>query len=139
MNHTHIVRSLALALALAAGSTAFAQVSINIVIAPPAPMYEVAPSLPPGYVWAPGYWAWNNDHYVWVRGRSMLQRAGYRWQPDSWEQRNGTYYRQAGRWEHDIDVKPIKMQKEKKPKHDNGKRHDGKKDKGQKYERHDGR
>jgi hypothetical protein len=131
MNHPHIVRSLALALALAAGSTAFAQVSINIVIAPPTPMYEVTPSLSPGYVWAPGYWAWSNDRYIWVRGRAIMHRTGYRWQPDNWEQRNGNYYRQAGRWERDVYVTPIKvqkLQKVKKPKHDNGKRHNGKND-----------
>lgn len=130
MKPTRIVRNLALALALAAGSTAFAQVSINIVLAPPAPLYEEAPRLQPGYVWAPGYWAWNNDRHVWVRGRAMLQRPGYVWQPDRWEQRNGTYYRQAGRWEHGAPVPPVKAQKPqkpKKPKHDNGKRHDDKK------------
>lgn len=126
MNQTRLVRNLALALALVAGSAAFAQVSINIMIAPPIPLHEVAHTLPPGYVWAPGYWAWNNDRYVWVRGRTILQRTGYRWQPDSWEQRNGNYYRQAGRWERDLYVAPIKVQKMKKPKHDNGKRRNGK-------------
>ncbi|HEX5698608.1 MAG TPA: YXWGXW repeat-containing protein [Rhodoferax sp.] len=116
MKHTKMARSLLLALALAAGGTAFAQISVNIVIAPPAPMYEVVPVMQPGYVWAPGYWAWTNERHVWVRGRTMVQRDGYKWVPDRWEQRNGTYYRQAGRWAYDADAKPAKVQKMKKPK-----------------------
>lgn len=116
MKNTKMARSLLLSLALAAGGTAFAQVSVNIVIAPPAPMYEVVPVMQPGYVWAPGYWAWTNDRHVWVRGRTMVQRPGYNWVPDRWEQRNGTYYRQAGRWAYDPDAKPAKAQKMKKPK-----------------------
>jgi hypothetical protein len=123
---------------LAAGSTAFAQISINIVVAPPEPVYEVVRPVPNGYAWAPGYWAWNNDRYIWVGGRTMLQRPGYRWQPDRWAQRNGNYYRQAGHWQRDLYVAPIRAQKMQKPKHDNGKRHDGKNDKGRKYERDNG-
>lgn len=127
-----------MALALAMGGAAYAQVSINIVLAPPAPVYEVVPVMAPGYVWAPGYWAWSNDRHIWIRGRTMVQRTGYRWQPDSWEQRNGTYYRHAGRWERDADFKAMKVQKEQKVKHDNGRRHDEKKDKGHKHERNNG-
>lgn len=124
MNHKKIVRGLALAIALAAGSAAFAQVSIHISLAPPTPQYEVIPMLQPGYVWAPGYWAWSNDRHVWVRGRIMLQRPEYLWQPDHWEQSNGTYYRQVGRWEPDGQMPPGKAPKVKKLKHDNG-RHNG--------------
>jgi hypothetical protein len=105
---------------------AFAQVSVNISIAPPAPLYETAPSMAPGYVWVPGYWAWHGDQYIWVRGRTVVQRAGYRWEPDRWEQRDHGYYRLAGRWERDVDYKAVKMKKEKKPKHhDKGHGNDG--------------
>jgi hypothetical protein len=128
MKPSHLVRNLALALACAASSAAFAQVSINIVLTPPLPLYEAAPQLQSGYVWAPGYWAWHDNRYVWVRGRSMMQRPGYVWQPDRWEQRNGTYFRQEGRWERDVSVKPVKAQKMKKPKHDNGHRNKGHED-----------
>jgi hypothetical protein len=138
MKHKTMARSLLLSLALAAGTTAFAQISFNIVVAPPAPMYEVVPMMQPGYVWAPGYWAWNNDRHVWVRGRTMIQRDGYRWVPDRWVQQSGSYVRKPGRWEpfgglrtgSSLEEKPVKYQKMKKPKHDNGRRNHGNSGKG---------
>lgn len=129
MKHTNLVRSLVLSVALVAGSSAFAQISFNIVVAPPAPMYEVAPVMQPGYVWAPGYWAWNNDRHIWVRGRTIVQRDGYNWTPDRWVQQGGYYVRQPGRWEHSQYVKPVKV---KKQKHDNGRRNQGKNGQGNK-------
>jgi hypothetical protein len=116
--HT-LVQGLVLSLALAAGSSALAQVNFNIVLAPPPPVYEVVPMMPQGYVWAPGYWAWNHDRHIWMRGRSMVQRTGYRWEPDRWEQHNGIYSRQVGRWERDLAPPPVKAMKMQKTKHDN--------------------
>ena len=128
MKPTHAVRSPVLSMLLAAGTVAgpaFAQISININLAPPAPQYEVIPVLAPGYVWAPGYWAWNGDRHIWVRGRSIVQRAGYRWVPDRWEQRDRAYHWQPGRWERDAGYKAVKVKKEKKPKYrDNDGDHD---------------
>lgn len=115
MNRTNVIRNLSLSLLLAAGvfaAPAYAQVSFNISIAPPAPQYEVVPILQPGYVWAPGYWGWNGDRHIWIRGRSIVQREGYNWAPDRWDQRNNNYYRTAGHWEHDNGYKPVKMKKE---------------------------
>jgi len=118
-----------------AAAPAFAQVSVNINIGPPAQQYEMVPVMTPGYVWAPGYWAWHGDHYIWVRGRTMVQRVGYRWEPDRWEQRGANYYRQAGRWEHDANYKVVKVKKEKNPKHaNNGGGNKGKQGKGHKNE-----
>lgn len=128
MKHTNLLRTLVLSLALAAGTSAFAQINFNIVVAPPAPLQEVAPMLQPGQVWAPGYWAWNNDRHIWVRGRTMVQRDGYRWTPDRWVQQGAVYVRQPGRWERSLEAKPIKM---KKLKHDNGRRNHGNSGKGQ--------
>lgn len=129
MKHHLMVRSLLLSLALTAGSGAFAQVSFNIVLAPPAPVHEMVPVMPQGYVWAPGYWAWNVDRHIWVRGRSMLQRTGYRWEPDRWEQHSGNYVRQPGRWERDVQARPAPVMDMQQPRHDNGQRRNGKKDK----------
>lgn len=80
-------------------------------------MYEVVPVMAPGYIWVPGYWAWNVDRHVWIRGRTIVQRVGYRWEPDRWEQRDRNYYRHPGRWERDAGFKAVKMKKEKMPKH----------------------
>lgn len=119
MCHTNAIRNLTLSLMLAASAfaaPAYAQVSVNINIAPPAPEYEVVPTIQPGYVWAPGYWGWNGERHVWVRGRTIVQREGYRWEPDRWEQRDRNYYRSVGHWEQDKSYKPVKMKKEKKEK-----------------------
>jgi WXXGXW repeat (2 copies) len=126
MKTKKLARSLLLSLALAAGGTAFAQISVKIMIAPPAPRYEVVPMVQPGYVWAPGYWAWSYDRHVWVRGRTIVQRDGYNWVPDRWVQQDRVYVRQPGRWERSQQAKPIKYQKEKKPKHNNGRGPNGK-------------
>ena len=80
----------------AAWAPAQAQVSVNINIAPPAQRYEVVPTVRPGYVWAPGYWAWQGQDYRWVNGRQIAQRPGHRWIADHWEP--GNRYR-AGHWE----------------------------------------
>ena len=100
---TRFHRLLAVAvIAAAAQASAIAQVSFNIQIGPPAPIFEQTPVMVPGYVWAPGYWAWHGDRHIWVRGRTIVQRIGYHWEPDVWEQRNNYYYRHPGRWERDI-------------------------------------
>ena len=124
MNPSNVVRSLLLSVLVAASTAAgpaLAQISVNISTAPPAPLYETAPALTPGYVWAPGYWAWHGDRYIWVRGRTIVQRVGYRWAPDHWEQRGSGYYRQPGMWQRDAGYQVVKVKKEKKPKHSNNK------------------
>jgi len=121
MKRANLVRSLlvlsAMLAAGAAAAPAFAQISFNIIIAPPAPQYETVPVMAPGYVWAPGYWGWNGDRHIWVRGRTIVQRVGYRWEPDRWEQRGNAYYRHPGDWKHDSGYKAVKVKKEKKLKH----------------------
>ena len=119
MNRTYAIRCLSLSLLLAASAVAapaFAQISVNINLAPPAPQHEVVPVIPPGYVWAPGYWGWSGERHVWVRGRTIVQRQGFRWEPDRWEERDRGYYRTAGHWQRDHDFKPAKVKKEKKHK-----------------------
>lgn len=111
MKLTRLAQSFLLSATLVAGTAALAQVSFSINIGPPPPIMEVVPMMQPGYVWAPGYWAWNHDGHVWVRGRSMVQRMGYRWEPDRWEQRGGAYYRHPGKWARDDNFTPPKAQK----------------------------
>lgn len=117
MKITPLLGSLITAALLAMAMPAAAQVSINISIAPPVPIYESAPIMTPGYIWAPGYWAWNNDRHVWIRGRTIVQRVGYRWEPDRWEQRGNGYYRQPGNWVRATQYAPQPMERDKKPKH----------------------
>ena len=83
---------------------AFAEVGVSIGIGiplpPPAVIYEPVP-LPPayGYVWAPGYWAWNHDRYIWIRGRHVYGRPGFSWRPERWEHRGERYHFVSGGWE----------------------------------------
>lgn len=122
MKRRNAVRSLLLSMVLAVSTVAapaFAQISVNIRVAPPAPLYEAVPVMPPGHVWAPGYWSWHGDRHIWIHGRTMVQRDGYRWEPDRWEQRGAVYVRQPGRWERDANYKVVKVKKEKKPKQGN--------------------
>ena len=117
MKRAKAIRILSIASVLALiglAAPAFGQINFNINVAPPAPQHESAPVLAPGQVWAPGYWAWHGERYIWVRGRPIVQRSGYRWEPDRWEQRDGRYFRHAGQWERDRDFNPGKWKKEKK-------------------------
>lgn len=137
MNRTKVIRQLALSLLLGASVFAaptYAQINFNISLAPPAPQHEVVPAVQQGYVWAPGYWAWNGERHIWVRGRTIVQREGYLWTPDRWAQGDRGYFRTAGHWEHDKGYKPVKMKKEKKQKkqkhHDDNGKHKGNKNRG---------
>ncbi|MDP2817001.1 MAG: hypothetical protein Q8O29_01745 [Polaromonas sp.] len=123
MTIKHALKTILLAAVLAgATAPALAQVTINIGIAPPPVLYEVVPVLAPTQAWAPGYWAWNGDRHVWVRGRAMSKRDGYRWAPDNWVQTGNGYVRQPGYWVRDTSY----AVKEKKPKKDKHDKHRGK-------------
>ena len=109
INQTLATRmSICLAAALIS-TQSLAQLNINITLAPPAPIYETIPMMEPGYIWAPGYWAWHDDRHIWIRGRTIVQRTGYRWEPDRWDQRGSGYYQTPGRWQQD-NSRPIVTQ-----------------------------
>jgi WXXGXW repeat (2 copies) len=66
---------------------------------PPLPEYEQPPIPSPGYMWTPGYWAWNNAEYYWVPGTWVEPpEAGLLWTPGYWGYRNGVYLFNAGYW-----------------------------------------
>ena len=91
---------------IALGSVAMpaaAQITINIGVAPPAPRYEVVPAPRSGYVWAPGYWRWQDQQHVWAKGRWLEARPGSYWVADRWEPRDGRHYYAPGRWERTSD------------------------------------
>ena len=68
---------------------------------PPLPVYA-QPMLPgDGYIWTPGYWAWNGsaDDYYWVPGTWVLAPAdGQLWTPGYWAFRGDGYFWNAGYW-----------------------------------------
>src|SRR5450631_3124695 len=54
-------------LSLACATNAQAEISISVTIAPPElPVYEQPPVPGPGFLWAPGYWAYQDHDYYWV-------------------------------------------------------------------------
>ncbi|SRR6266566_2798723 len=56
---------------LAVSSASFAQIRISVTFGPPAlPVYDQPLCPGDGYLWAPGYWAWDDDDgdYYWVPG-----------------------------------------------------------------------
>jgi len=102
-----IIKSILLVTGLAiAAPCTYAQVSVGIGIsariAPPAIPVYVQPECPvDGYLWTPGYWAWdNNDNdYYWVPGVWVAPPdPGYLWTPPYWAYAGGYYGFHAGYW-----------------------------------------
>ena len=85
-------------------TSANAQIGVSINIAtppPPLPIYA-QPEIPgPGYIWTPGYWAWDPDFqdYYWVPGTWVLApQVGFLWTPPWWGWNNGFYGFHDGYW-----------------------------------------
>lgn len=75
-------------------------VNLSVGIAPPALLVYAQPPIPgPGYLWMPGYWAWNGTGYYWVPGAWVLPpRVGLLWTPPWWGWVDGAYVWHAGYW-----------------------------------------
>ncbi len=55
-------------------------------VTPPPPLHENIPDAPSDqYVWIPGYWVWQGNHYIWATGRwAIPPHPGAKWVPDKW-------------------------------------------------------
>ena len=84
------------------GSPASAQVSISVGVAPPPLIVEDQPPIPAeGYLWTPGYWAFDQDQgsYYWVDGSwEQPPEVGLLWTPNYWGWDNGFYAYHEGYW-----------------------------------------
>jgi WXXGXW repeat (2 copies) len=103
MRITAFFAALLLALiALSAPPTSSAQVRITVGFGPPAlPVYEQPLCPGDGYIWTPGYWAWDPDDedYYWVPGTWVLApEVGYLWTPPWWDWDNGVFLFHEGYW-----------------------------------------
>jgi hypothetical protein len=87
-------------LAMPAPSQAQIAVGVAVHIGPPALPVYVQPVCPaPGYIWAPGYWAYGPAGYFWVPGTWVLAPTpGLLWTPGYWGYGPGGYFWHAGYW-----------------------------------------
>jgi hypothetical protein len=86
--------------AFSAASFAQIGVGISVRIGPPALPVYAQPICPgPGYMWTPGYWAWNDDQgYYWVPGTWVMAPVGMLWTPGWWGWGGGAYLWHPGYW-----------------------------------------
>lgn len=91
----------ATALTAATAPAAHAGVFVSVNFAPPALPVYVQPAIPgPGYIWTPGYWAYDPvSGYYWVPGTWVLPPyAGALWTPGYWGWSSGAYLFHPGYW-----------------------------------------
>jgi hypothetical protein len=87
---------------LALSAASFAQIGVSITIGPPPlPVYEQPPCPGEGYLWTPGYWAYDydDDDYYWVPGTWVLApEIGFFWTPGYWVWEGGGFLFHEGYW-----------------------------------------
>ena len=87
---------------LAAPAASFAQVHVAITFGPPElPVYEQPLCPGDGYIWTPGYWAYDYDagDYYWVPGTWVLApEVGFLWTPGYWGWGGSAFIFHEGYW-----------------------------------------
>jgi len=87
---------------LALSSAAFGQLRIAVTFGPPPiPIYDQPICPGDGYIWVPGYWAWDDDagDYYWVPGTWVLApEVGFFWTPPYWAWVDGAFVFYDGWW-----------------------------------------
>ena len=97
------IRMLLFALVMVVVSaTSFAQIGISVSFGPPAlPVYEQPLCPGEGYMWTPGYWAYDYDEgdYYWVPGTWVeAPEVGLLWTPGYWAWRSEGFFFNEGYW-----------------------------------------
>jgi hypothetical protein len=103
MRITGVIRLMLLSFfMLAIPATAFAQIAVSITIAPPElPVYEQPVCPGDGYIWTPGYWAYDYDaaDYYWVPGTWVeAPEVGFFWTPGYWGWGGDAFIFHEGYW-----------------------------------------
>jgi hypothetical protein len=89
-------------------ATSSAQVAVGITVgfAPPdLPVYEQPICPGEGYIWTPGFWAWDDDEgdYYWVPGTWVLApEPGYLWTPAYWGWGGSGFVFYEGYWSYQV-------------------------------------
>jgi WXXGXW repeat (2 copies) len=92
---------LAIPAAISVPSAAQIGIGISVRIGPPAlPVYDQPICPAPGFLWSPGYWAWDDDAgYYWVPGTWVeAPQPGLLWTPGYWGWNEGVYVWNGGYW-----------------------------------------
>jgi hypothetical protein len=99
------VRSLLVVLVmLASSASSLAQIAVGVSVsfAPPElPVYEQPLCPGEGYIWTPGYWAWDDDDsdYYWVPGTWVVApEVGFLWTPGYWGWGGSSFVFYDGYW-----------------------------------------
>jgi hypothetical protein len=96
------IRFLLALLVLAIPAAMFGQVGIRVSIGPPMlPVYEQPICPGDGYLWTPGYWAYDESvsDYYWVPGTwVMAPEEGFLWTPGYWGWGEGGFFFNDGYW-----------------------------------------
>jgi WXXGXW repeat (2 copies) len=103
MNTNRKIRWLIIGILMCSFSAAaFAQIGIGFSVrfGPPAiPVYSQPICPGSGFLWTPGYWAWDDDAgYYWVPGTWVLAPVGMLWTPGYWGWEDGFYRWRGGYW-----------------------------------------
>jgi hypothetical protein len=103
MRKTMIRGLLLLFMMLAFSAASRAQVGISVGFGPPALLAYEQPICPgDGYIWTPGYWAWDADaggNYYWVDGSwELAPEVGFLWTPGYWGWGGGGFMFNEGYW-----------------------------------------
>jgi hypothetical protein len=103
MRNVAAIRSVLFSFTLLAFSHAsFGQVAISVSFGPPAlPVYEQSICPEEGYIWTPGFWAYDDDDgYYWVPGTWIeAPQPGYLWTPGYWGwSEEGVFVFHEGYW-----------------------------------------
>jgi hypothetical protein len=96
------IRFLLAFLILAIPAVSFGQIGIRVAIGPPElPVYEQPICPGDGYIWTPGYWAYDDSvsDYYWVPGTWVeAPEVGFLWTPGYWGWGEGGYFFNDGYW-----------------------------------------
>lgn len=96
------VRLLLALVILAIPAASYAQIGISIRVGPPPlPVYEQPLCPGDGYLWTPGYWAYDEDisDYYWVPGLwVMAPEVGFLWTPGYWGWGGSGFIFNEGYW-----------------------------------------
>src|ERR1700753_4284926 len=81
-------------------SQAAVGLNVQVEVAPPDIPAYTQPDLPaPGYLWTPGYWAWDGMDYYWVPGTWVEPPVnGMLWTPGYWAFKDGFCSCTDGYW-----------------------------------------